>query len=82
MQTKNDFPNFKVRGRVTENRMDMELERRGDIFIGRDEKNIIQNKREAQQQEMKDALQMQIAEKNRKKEIEKQKRAMEEERED
>lgn len=41
MQTKNDFPNFKVRGRVTENRMDMELEKRGDIFAGRDEKNII-----------------------------------------
>jgi hypothetical protein len=36
--------------------MDMELEKRGDIFAGRDEKNIILNKREMQQQEMKDAL--------------------------
>ena len=26
---KNDFPNFKTRGRVTENRMDLELEKQG-----------------------------------------------------
>jgi hypothetical protein len=57
MQTKNDFPNFKTRGRVTENRMDVELEKQGSIFQGRDEKQIIMSKREAQQQEMKDALQ-------------------------
>ena len=43
MQTKNDFPNFKTRGRVTENRMDVELEKQGSIFQGRDEKNIILN---------------------------------------
>lgn len=49
MQTKNDFPNFKTRGRVTENRMDVELEKQGSIFQGRDEKNIILNKREIQQ---------------------------------
>lgn len=48
MQTKNDFPNFKVRGRVTENRTDVELEKQGSIFGGRDEKGILLNKREAQ----------------------------------
>jgi hypothetical protein len=41
LQTKNDFPNFKTRGRVDQNRMDIELEKQGSIFGGRDEKNII-----------------------------------------
>ena len=52
MQTKMDFPNMKTRGRVTENRMDQELESKGSIFQGRDEKQIILNKREQQQKEM------------------------------
>ena len=59
--------------------MDMELEAKGSIFEGRDEKQIILSKRELQQQEMKMALQAQIDEKNRKKEYEKQ-RALDEER--
>ena len=58
--------------------MDMELESKGSIFEGRDEKQIILSKRELQQQEMKMALQAQIDEKNRKKEFEKQ-RALDEE---
>jgi hypothetical protein len=32
MQTKADFPQMKTRGRVTENRMDQELESKGSIF--------------------------------------------------
>ena len=62
---------MKTRGRVTDNRMDIELESKGSIFQGRDEKGIILSKRELQQQEMKRDLQMQIDEKNRKKELEK-----------
>jgi hypothetical protein len=37
---------MKTRGRVTDNRMDMELESKGSIFQGRDEKGIILSKRE------------------------------------
>jgi hypothetical protein len=37
---------MKTRGRVVENRMDVELEKNGSIFQGRDEKNIIFSKRE------------------------------------
>jgi hypothetical protein len=45
--TNADFPEMKVRGRVIENRIDLELERNGNILQeGRDEKFIIQNKRE------------------------------------
>lgn len=35
-----------TRGRVTENRLDMDLEKHGSVFAGRDEKQIIMNKRE------------------------------------
>jgi hypothetical protein len=56
IQTKQDFPNMKTRGRVVENRMDVELEKNGSIFQGRDEKNIIFSKREQQAQEMKNSL--------------------------
>jgi hypothetical protein len=49
----------------------VELEKQGSIFGGRDEKGILLNKREAQAQEMKNALQQQIEEKARKKENEK-----------
>jgi len=62
--TKADFPDMKVRGRVVENRVDIELERNGNILVqGRDEKQVIQNKREAEQQAMREALQKQIDEK-------------------
>ena len=47
--TKADFPDMKVRGRVIENRVDIDLERNGNILVqGRDEKQVIQNKREAE----------------------------------
>ena len=47
--TKQDFPDIKVRGRVMENRVDLDLERNGNILIqGRDEKHVIQNKKEAE----------------------------------
>lgn len=39
--TKADFPNIKTRGRVFENRIDLELERGGNILTqGRDEKTV------------------------------------------
>jgi hypothetical protein len=82
MQTKADFPNFKTRGKVTENRMDVELESKGSIFQGRDEKNILTSKREQQQFEMKQALQAQMEEKTRKKEAEKFRLQQEEMREE
>ena len=48
---------MKVRGRVTENRVDIELERQGNILTqGRDEKSVIANKREAEQKAMQAAL--------------------------
>lgn len=47
---------MKTRGRVVENRMDVELEKNGSIFQGRDEKNIIFSKREQQAQAMKNSL--------------------------
>lgn len=33
-----DFPNIMTRGKVLENRTDLELESKGTIFQGRDEK--------------------------------------------
>lgn len=44
--TKQDFPDIKTRGRVFENRVDLELEKQGNIFYGRDEKTLLQQKRE------------------------------------
>jgi len=45
--TKQDFPDIKTRARVYENRIDVELERHGNILTqGRDEKGVMQNKRE------------------------------------
>ena len=32
MQTKSDFPTIMTRGKVTENRLDLELESKGSIF--------------------------------------------------
>lgn len=46
MQTKQDFPNIMTRGRVIEGRLDIALEKHGGIFGGRDEKSIIQQKKE------------------------------------
>jgi|APCry1669190327_1035288.scaffolds.fasta_scaffold371557_1 hypothetical protein len=41
---------MKVRGRVLENRLDLELEKNGDILVnGRNEREIILNKKEAEQ---------------------------------
>ena len=39
--TKIDFPQIMTRGKVTEGRIDIELESRGTIFQGRDEKSIL-----------------------------------------
>ena len=68
-----DFPNIMTRGKVVENRTDLELEARGSIFQGRDEKTILIRKKEDSQQAIKEALQKQIDEKNRRKEEEKAK---------
>jgi len=45
MQTKMDFPSIMTRGKVTENRLDIELESRGTIFQGRNEKEILEKKK-------------------------------------
>lgn len=71
MQTKTDFPQIMTRGKVLEGRLDLELESKGSIFQGRDEKSIILNKKKDEQNAIKEALQKQIEEKNRKKEEEK-----------
>jgi hypothetical protein len=47
MQTKQDFPTIMTRGRVTENRIDIELEKQGSILHGRNEK---QRKKDAQKE--------------------------------
>ena len=73
MQTKSDFPSIMTRGKVLENRLDLELESRGTIFQGRDEKAILIKKKQDEQNAIKEALQKQIEEKNRKKEFEKAK---------
>ena len=73
MQTKSDFPSIMARGKVTEGRLDLELESRGSIFQGRDEKAILIRKKQDEQNSIKEALQKQIEEKNRKKEEEKAK---------
>lgn len=41
MQTKVDFPTIMTRGRVTQNRIDIELEKQGSILNGRNEKEIM-----------------------------------------
>jgi hypothetical protein len=41
-----DFPQIMTRGKVTEGRIDIELESRGTIFQGRDEKSILIKKKE------------------------------------
>ena len=49
-----------------------ELESRGSIFTGRDEKSILIRKRQEERQKMKEDLERQIEEKKRQKEEEKQ----------
>ena len=44
--TKMDFPSIMTRAKVTENRIDLELEKKGSIFQGRDEKTILIKKKE------------------------------------
>ena len=41
-----------TRGRVTHNRLDIALESHGSIFGGRDEKQIIENKKENERRMM------------------------------
>lgn len=56
--TKQDFPGIKTRGRVFENRVDLELARNGNILSqGRDEKQVMAMKKEQEQFAIKAALQ-------------------------
>jgi hypothetical protein len=57
-----------------ENRIDQELESRGSIFSGRDEKSVLTQKRNLQQQHMREELLRQIEEKKQRDEIQKKKR--------
>lgn len=61
-----------------ENRIDQELESRGSIFSGRDEKSILIRKRNIQQQHMREELLRQIEEKKRREDDEKKRRMKEE----
>ena len=54
--TKMDFPQIKTRAKVTENRTDLELEQLGSIFSGRDEKAILERKKEEAKNRMRDEL--------------------------
>jgi hypothetical protein len=56
MSTKGDFPTIMARGKVVEGRLDLELESRGTIFQGRDEKSILINKKKEEQNAIKEAL--------------------------
>lgn len=57
-----------------ENRIDQELESRGSIFSGRDEKSVLTQKRNLQQQHMREELLRQIEEKKQRDEQQKKKR--------
>lgn len=72
--TKSDFPSIMTRAKITENRTDLELEAKGSIFSGRDEKMILAHKKELEKQRMKEELEKQIEEKKRKQDEEKRKR--------
>lgn len=41
-----DFPTMMTWGKVLDNRIDLELESKGSIFMGRDEKSILVRKKE------------------------------------
>ena len=77
VQTKADFPTIMTRGRVTDGRLDLELEKQGSIFGGRDEKAIMKTKQEEQRRAMQIELQKQIDEKQRKKDMQKEKERLE-----
>lgn len=68
--------NIPIRRKI-DNRIDQELESRGSIFSGRDEKSILIRKRNIQQQHMREELLRQIEEK-KKREDDIKKRKMEE----
>lgn len=65
--------NIPVRKKIV-NRIDQELESRGSIFSGRDEKSILIRKRNIQQQHMREELLRQIEEKKKREEENKKKR--------
>lgn len=78
VQTKADFPTIMTRARVTDGRLDLELEKQGSIFGGRDEKAVMQSKKEEQRRAMQIELQKQIDEKQRKRDAAKEKERLEE----
>lgn len=63
-------------------RTDQTLESKGTIFQGRDEKQVIKEKKQSQAEALRQELEMQIQEKNRLKEIEQQKQKEREAKED
>lgn len=66
--------NIPIRKKIS-NRIDQELESRGSIFSGRDEKSILIRKRNIEQQHMREELLRQIEEKkNREEDVKKRKR--------
>lgn len=69
--------NIPIRKKI-ENRIDLELESRGSIFSGRDEKSILIRKRNIQQQHMREELLRQIEEKKKREDDEKKRRIKEE----
>lgn len=69
--------NIPIRKKIV-NRIDQELESRGSIFSGRDEKSILIRKRNIQQQHMREELLRQIEEKKKREEETKKKRMEEE----
>jgi hypothetical protein len=73
--------NIPVRKKIV-NRIDQELESRGSIFSGRDEKSILIRKRNIQQQHMREELLRQIEEKKKREEESKKKRLEDELREE
>ena len=61
-----------------EGRLDIELEKQGSIFGGRDEKQVMAMKKEEQRRAMHLELQKQIEEKQRKKDMQKERERLEE----
>jgi hypothetical protein len=57
ISSKMDFPTIMTRAKVVDGRTDLELESKGTIFQGRDEKQVLIKKKEDQQQAIRDALQ-------------------------
>ena len=65
--------NIPIRKKIA-NRIDQELESRGSIFSGRDEKSVLSNKRNIEQQHMREELLRQIEEKKKREEAIKKKK--------